>query len=186
MVLISDKKVNKKFIIALIITYLIILLWVIVFKCNHNEYLHVEQNRSLDISQRIEPYPFYKVVFMYNRGFFSAIEIVAFIFNLICMLPFGALLRFFTDKKWLIYIFGATFSIGVEAFQVFSGWGGLEYTDICMMILGVIFGVYIYDFLRARMSDKLINLISAVIVCFGMPLAILTIIRTINNFPVQI
>ena len=179
-----EKKVNKKIMAALIAIYLIILIWVIVFKCNNNDYLHIELNRMKSLADRIEDYPFQKWVRLYNEKRFSRIEIIAFLFNLICLLPFGALLRFYTDKKWLIIVLGAIFSIGVEMFQVFSAWGGLEYTDIVMMIFGVVLGVYIYDYLRARMSDKLINGIAIFFVTTGSPLAILTIIRTINNFPV--
>lgn len=183
-ILSTNGKVNKKIMAVVIIVYFVILLWVIIFKCNHNDYLHIELNRMKSLADRIEDYPFQKWVRLYNEKRFSRIEIIAFLFNLICLLPFGALLRFYTDKKWLIILLGTIFSIGIEVFQVISAWGGLEYTDIVMMIFGVVLGVYIYDYLRARMSDKLINGIAIFFVTTGSPLAILTIIRTINNFPV--
>ena len=180
----TNSKVNKKVMAILIVIYLIILLWVVIFKCNHNEYLHVELNSMKSLAERMEDYPFQKWVRLYNEKRFSRIEVIAFIFNLICFLPFGALLRFYTDKKWLIILLGSVFCTGIELFQLFSAWGGLEYTDIAMTILGVVLGVYLYDFLRARMSDKLINGIATFFVVTGGPLAILTIIKTINNFPV--
>ena len=181
---ISNQGINKKVIAGLTLVYFIILLWVIVFKCNQYQYLHIQIKQDLSILERIEQYPFKKWVDYYRNGYLSALEIIAFIFNFICLLPFGTLMRFFVNKKWMIITLGVLFSVGVEVFQIISGWGGLEYTDIAMMILGVVAGIWIYDALRPKMSEKLINGLATFLFVFGAPLAVLTIIKTINNFPV--
>ena len=180
----SNKDINKKIMAGLTLVYFIILLWVIVFKCNQNEFLHIELNREIPVADRIEPYPFSKWVLLYNERYFSLLEITAFLFNFICMLPFGALLRFFTKKNWLIITMGVLFSLAIEMFQLFSGWGGLEYTDIVTMVLGVIVGIWIYDFLRPKWSEKFINRLATFFLAVGAPLAILTVISTIINFPI--
>lgn len=184
MLSIPNYNIYKKVMATLFFTYLIILLWIVIFKCNQNQYLHIAEKKDWTLKERIEPYPFKKWIDAYKEGYFSKIEFIAFIFNFICFLPFGALLRFFTDKSWLVITIGSVFCVGIEVFQILSRWGGLEYTDIVMTILGVVCGVWIYDFLRPRMSEKLINIIAVCSLCCSLPLSVFTVINTINNFPV--
>ena len=176
--------INKKLLIASLAVYLVILLWVIIFKCNRNDVLHITRNLGVSWIDRIEKVPFTKLINGYKKGYFSRLETIALVFNVICLLPFGALFRFIIKRRWVTVLLGAAFSIAVEAFQVFSGWGGLEYVDIMTNTLGVVFGTYIYDCLRYKLSDRCINraMVGALIV--GVPCAIFVTVRTIINFPI--
>ncbi|MBO7273784.1 MAG: VanZ family protein [Clostridia bacterium] len=178
-----NRKINKSLLFSLIVIYLIILLWVIVFKCNYNEALHVQENLQKPLIDRIEKIPFRKCIDAYKTGYMSAIEIIALIFNMICLIPFGCLMRFYTDKKWSLFVAGVVFSTGVEIFQLFSGWGGLEYADIIINTLGVVVGGYIYDLIRPNMNHKRINkLLRRVVIC-TFPIAVFVIINSNIHFP---
>ncbi len=184
--IIENEKVNKKLLIALTVIYIILLIWVIVFKCNYNEGLHIETNRSMTLLERLEykKVPFEKFIeAVKDGGILALVEIIALFFNVICFLPFGGFLRFFTDKKWLIVVCSALFSLGVEVFQLFSCWGGPDYIDIISNTLGALFGIFIYDFVRPKISGELINKIAKWAVGIFTPVAIFAIINSIINFP---
>jgi glycopeptide antibiotics resistance protein len=184
--IIENEKVNKKLLIALTVIYIRLLIWVIVFKCNYNEGLHIETNRSMTLLERLEykKVPFEKFIeAVKDGGILALVEIVALFFNVICFLPFGGFLRFFTKKKWLIVVYSALFSLGVEVFQLFSCWGGPDYIDIISNTLGALFGIFIYDFVRPKISDEAINKMAKWAVGIFTPVAIFAIINSIINFP---
>ena len=119
----------------------------------------------------------------YKEGYFAPIEVIALVFNVICLLPFGALFRFVIKRRWLTILLGAAFSIAVEAFQVFSSWGGFEYVDLMTNTLGVVLGTYIYDYLRPKLSERCINRMMVGLLMVGVPCAIFVTVRTVMNFP---
>ena len=170
-------------ILALFFLYIIALVWVIVFKCNLNDKLHIERNLSMSLWERftLNIVPFKRVFEYIADG--SVVETLALIFNVVCFAPFGALLCFLTKKKTAI-LSGVLFSCAVEIFQLFSGWGGLDFMDVLLNGLGTVIGVVLYHFFFHKFSDKTIYTIA--IVCFALviPLDTYAIINTILHFPV--
>ena len=183
----TNEKPNRKLLAVLIAVYVLILLWVIVFKCNYNEGLHIKENSALTILERLtyKLIPFEKFILaVKGGGILALIEILALIFNVVCFMPFGALLCFFTEKRGLIIATGAFFSLSVEVFQLFSCWGGPDYIDLILNTLGAALGVLFYKHLRPRLTCKTINRITAALLAVFAPLATFAVINSIANFPV--
>ena len=182
----ENKNINKKLMIALSVIFLILLIWVIVFKCNYNEGLHIEASKAMTIVERLayKMVPFEKFIEAVEAGGILAIvEIIALFFNVICFLPFGAFGRFFTNKGWLIILIGGIFSLSIEIFQLFSCWGGPDYIDLISNTLGVALGVWIYKLIRHRLADELINKLALWSVVITAPAAAFAVINSIINFP---
>ena len=177
----ENKELNKKMIRALIILYIIFLLWVIVFKCNNNDGLYIEANRSMTLLERLEykKIPFIHAYQMILGG--DYIEIVAFLGKIILFAPVGLGFCYFTTtKKSLLISFGIT--VAIEIFQLFSCWGGFEYMDIVLNMLGAIIGVLLYKpFLKIK--NRLINLLALIATAILIPIDIFAIINSIIHFP---
>lgn len=179
----NKDSVNKKLISLLILVYFIILIWIIVFKCNNIASLHIEKNRAMSISERItnKAIPFkhtFEAIFYHN----STLEILALIFNIICFIPLGSLFRYFKSSYQTLFICGV-FSLAVEIFQLFSGWGGPDIIDIVLNILGAWLGVLIFRYILSRLSVKTLNTIAFCLICVSVPFAVFVIIRSIIYFP---
>ncbi len=179
----NDKELNKKMISVLFALYIIMLIWVIVFKCNYNEGLFVEENRSQTILERLmyKAVPFQKTfeaVFI-QKNF---LEIIATIFNVLCFAPMGVLLCYSTSTK-RIAVFATAFSLAVEIFQLFSGWGGFDISDVILNVLGALLGVWLYKVLATRFQNRTINALAVCLIATVLPVDIFAIINSIINFP---
>lgn len=177
---------NRKLLLALSALYLIILIWIIVFKCNYNEGLYIETNRAMTIAERLEykKIPFEKFISaVRGGGTLAVVEILAFIFNIVCFLPFGGFLKFFIEKKRTLVAIGAGFSLGIEVFQLFSCWGGPDLMDIVQNTLGVFLGTLIYEWVRPKLSDDKVNKIALITTIVLIPFTVFIVINTILNFP---
>ena len=176
--------INRAIIALLFLSYLIVLLWVVVFKCNVNSQLNIERNLARPLWDRFTDriIPFIDIYYMLI-GKMSFYNILAFFFNPIVCVPGGMLLGFFVKlRRGLLYSF--IFILGIEIFQLFSGWGGFEPTDVIMNLLGVLFGYLIHNALYRVMSAKAINTVAFYTLCIAAPFAVFVVIRTILNFPV--
>ena len=77
----------------------------------------------------------------------------------------------------------AFFSLAIEAFQLFSCWGGPDLMDIVQNTLGVFLGTLIYELVRPRISDDKVNKIALVTTIVLIPFTVFIIINTILHFP---
>ena len=184
--IINDEKINKKLLTVLTVLYLILAVWVVVFKCNYNEGLFIEANKSKTLLERLayNTIPFEKFILSIQTGGINAItEILALIFNVACFLPFGGFVRFFTKNKRTVVAFGAAFSFAIEVFQLFSCWGGPDYMDILLNTLGVLLGAMIHEAIAPRLTGKRINNLAFWAIICVTPFAVFAVINSIINFP---
>ena len=182
----ENKKINKKLIIALTVICTLLIIWIMVFKCNYNDGLFMENNKAMTIIERLQykMVPFEKFAMALEEGgTIAKLEILSQVFNIICFIPFGMLLRFYTKKNWLILLISALFSLSIEVFQLFSCWGGPDYIDIISNTLGAAIGIPIYIFLRARIKEETIDKLALGFTIAFIPLTIFAIINSIINFP---
>ena len=168
---------------GLLICYVIILLWIIVFKCNANNELHIDKNLAMSVWERFT----YRII-PFQDAYISfatrnLVSCIAFIFNTICCIPGGALLAFFMNKKRGL-LYSTLFILGVELFQLFSGWGGFDITDIIMNVLGVYLVYLIFEKIYPKLKPRLINILSLSILIPSAIFSIFVIIRSIIYFPV--
>lgn len=182
----NDEKINKKLIAILTALYGILLIWVVVFKCNYNEGLFIEVNRARTLAERLayNAVPFEKFILaLESGGTIAIVEILALVFNIICFLPLGGFLRFFVSKRWQVIAIGAFVSFAIETFQLFSGWGGPDVVDLVTNTLGAVVGVFMYDLIRPKLKEKTINSLAFWASVVISPVAIFAVINSIINFP---
>ena len=179
----EQEKINRSNVILLFSFYIIVLLWVIVFKCNAYNELHIDKNLAKPLWERFTRrlIPFQDIVVSIATR--NVVDILSFFFNIICCIPGGMLLGFFLKKKWGL-IWSTVFILGVELFQLFSGWGGFDLTDIFLNVFGVYLGYLVFDWLYPKLSNKAIN--SAVLITLIPAFAATTfaIVRTILTSPI--
>ena len=168
---------------AALILYTLILLWGIILKCNVNEWLCINRNQSWTLWERFTFYiiPFKSTIIAFRHGYNSST--LAFFMNFFCLIPFGALLRFFADRLTVIYA-TAILIMGVEVFQLFSGFGGFDLTDVIINTLGSLAGCGVWALVRPRLSDKVINVITVSVLPILSLVTIFAIVRTVMNPPI--
>ncbi len=181
--LFKDKSLKKRLIVILFALFIVALIWIIVFKCNANKELNIDKNSALSLWERlcINAIPFQTVITSIMGGSIS--ELLALIFNVVCFLPFGALLCFIISKKAVV-LSGFAFSFAVEIFQLFSAWGGFDLTDVLLNTVGTFLGVILYNKFFAGLPEKAVNITALVCIAILLPLDIFALINTILNFPV--
>ena len=181
--IIRDNKINRKMIVTLFVLYIIALVWVIIFKCNNNAQLNIDRNKAMTIIERLTfvGIPF---VYTFNIVFLcgSLSETLALIFNVVCFLPTGLLLRCFLKRKYVMLI-GIGISFLFEIYQLFSAWGGPDITDVFLNALGAFFGIMLYEFLWPHLKDKAVNILALIFIALAIPLDVFAIINSIIHFP---
>lgn len=183
--LLEGERVRRIYVTTLIITYAIVVLWIVVFKCNNNAALHIEENLQKTLWERFtyRLEPFVDLRYLIRSGEFDSLETLAFLFNILCFTPLSMLISFLVRDRWNIAI-ACLFSTAIEVFQLFSGFGGFDPTDIFLNTLGGVIGCLLIKPLRRRFSETTTN---AVLLGFVPPMtvwAIIAVIRTVIYFPV--
>jgi len=178
----KDARLSKPIITILIVLYFIILAWVIIFKCNANNQMHIARNQAKSLMERLAfyPIPFQSTFKAFKDG--DIMCIIEFFFNIIVFIPFGLLLRFHLNPKYTLISAGLT-SLSVEVFQLLSGWGGPDPTDVILNFGGTLIGVYLYRAFRPRLKDRAINFIAVLCSAAALPVSAFAVINTIVNFP---
>jgi glycopeptide antibiotics resistance protein len=176
-------KTEKVCVALLIAFYTVILLWGIVFKCNMNDELNIDRNLAMSLWERFTQrlIPFQDIVLSIMTGSFWSC--MAFVFNVICFIPLGVLLRFYFKNRNVVYVCLA-FSAAVEIFQLFSGFGGFDLTDLFLNALGGFTGAILYQKIRPLLSQRTVNIILLSMVAPAFIFALFVFVRTIIYFPI--
>lgn len=162
---------------------LIILIWAIIFKFNISSLLSIERNRDLPLWERFTAglIPLRSLIDSLNPV--NWFQIGIFFLNIFCFIPAGMLLPFITGrKKCLLFFF--LFPCALELFQLFSGFGVLDTTDLITNFTGGYIGCKIYDLLYPRLSERAINTMLLSLLLPAFCLSAFVIIRTIVYFPI--
>ena len=181
--LLPEDRVEKRLLYVLLASYAVILLWIIVFKCNMNEELNIQENLSKTLwerfTYRIEPFIALRTGLFHGR----TNELLAGIFNIVCFIPIGILLSFMMRMRRGLCV-SALAVLGVEIFQLFSGFGGFDYSDVILNTLGTFLGYVIANALAKKLSARAINTIALSLIPPLALFAIIVFIRTIILFPI--
>jgi glycopeptide antibiotics resistance protein len=141
----EKKRKQLKIIISLLfICYLVLLVWIILFKLQFNI-------SDIDQIRRVNLIPFYYSTASGNR--FHISEVMD---NVIIFIPFGVLLSMLYDKmnagKKFILIFCT--SLFLEIMQFILSIGSTDITDLITNSLGGIMGIVLYGLLVKVIKDK--------------------------------
>ena len=177
--------INTRLLTALFITYIIILAWVVIFKCNVTADMQIAKNLATPLIDRflVNIIPFKS--FIVSMGTSYRFTYAEFFMNFLVFIPLGAALPFFLGerKQLTLYITAAT-TIAIEIFQLFSGWGGFDTTDLILNFAGGLVGYILYNKLRPKLSDKVVNRTLFILLCIFLPFAATVSVITALNFPI--
>ena len=178
-----NSKATRWLAATLLLLTILALIWIVVFKCNENNQLNISRNQAMSLWERFcyELAPFKRVFEAIIGG--SVVETLALIFNVVCFIPLGALLRVFMGRRSAV-LCGFGFTFAVEVFQLFSGWGGFDFMDMLLNTLGAAIGAYAFGRLRGKISGRALNAVLVVSIAIALPLDVYAVVNTINNFPV--
>ena len=178
----KQKNFRRNVLIVVTGLYFLLLMWAIVFKCNNIESLHIEQNRSRSIIERLmlNSIPFKHTIESVLAG--SPLETLATIFNVIGFMPMTMLFRYLKMGKLQSWLIAAGVSLGVEIFQLFSCWGGWDISDWILNVFGAYLGLVAFGvFSKLSYKAQYIIIVGCGIVV--LPVDIFAIVNTITHFP---
>ncbi len=181
----NSERARKTMAAILLASSAIIIIWIIIFKCNNNAALHIQDNLEKTLWERFtfRLEPFTDLRYMIRSGNFDSLEFLAFIFNVVCFAPLAVCLSFFMKDGWnVLSLF--LFSASAEVFQLFSCFGGFDPTDIFLNTLGAFLGCLLMKHIRKHMSEKAMSATMLVLTPPVSIWAMVAVVLTIINFPI--
>ncbi len=181
--LLCGERAQKNYASLLFALCLIVLIWGIIFKFNINSLLSIEKNRSFPLWERFLGglIPFRSLLHALDPVNWWQIGI--FLLNILCFIPVGMLLPFIMGrKKGLLFLF--LFPVALELFQLFSGFGILDTTDLITNFAGGYIGCRIYDLLYPRLSERAINTMLFSLLFPALGVSVFAVIQTVVYFPI--
>lgn len=175
-------ELNKWLLVGAFAVYLVLLIWLIGFKCNKSWLPEVGVDmRKLPFEQRVRYIPFYDV------GGHKMQFTLDYFLNILVYIPFGIFLMFaLKDKKWICILIIFASSLIFETSQYFTGFGGADISDLICNTVGGCLGVLIYSLLRHKIKDKVVNIIAFCVCVLGAPFALYGIVNTIINWQLYV
>ena len=180
---IDNDRIFKTYLYIWLACFLILVIWGIVFKCNFNHLLMIEEKRTLPIEERLtfQLIPLTAIKYWLNGG--ESINVVAYVLNFVALIPFGFLLGLIMSEKRALLL-TLSFILCIEIFQFFSYFGVFDFADILINALGSFVGYRICRAVSRFLTPRKVNTVCFI---FTIPLILLTIfaiVRTIILFPV--
>ena len=172
------KQFNRPLFFTSFTLYVIMLLWVVVFKWTNYFSVQVSINnfRHLDLITRYnEAYPW-----LYE---FKPED---FVLNIILFLPLGLYYLIPLKRKWLILPISILLTIAFEVSQFFTCIGMFNSYDLLGNIVGALLGYIIFRLFEKVISKKLIDITNIVVTIIFSPIAVYAIYMTITNIDVYI
>lgn len=191
----KNEQLLKKLSIIVFIIYMLLLFWVIMFKCNlvqsfTDTYLYF---KDFTIWERIN---FHLIPFKdYIEGpFISQIDTIIEddILNTLLFIPFGMYLTYFIKRKRFIKTILISFFLSCffEVFQLFSLIGSFSTKDIITNTIGGIFGYFVCRLIIKKNNSitkiKILNIISIIVIIAFMPIIIYAVLNTLKHLHLYI
>lgn len=174
----KERECNKLLLGISFSIYIILLLWVIVFKWTNYFSVTVSINnfRHLDLASRYEAC--YQWFFYY--------ELKDLMLNIILFLPLGIFYLLILKRRFLVLPLGFLLIMLLEISQFFTCVGMFNVYDIIGNMTGVILGYFFYLVFKKIYTSKVINFLNILIITVCSPIAIYAIYMTIKNIEVYI
>lgn len=182
----KNEKVLKRLSIVIFTIYLLLALWVIIFKCNRMFSVIDVYNllSKMTLSERllreINPIGWYiNPPEVSQLPFYIRDDIL----NILIFIPFGMYLSYFVKNKKVLKIVIITFcfSLFLEGLQLFTMLGACSTKDLITNTLGAFIGCIIYKKIYSTDRIKILNIFSIIVLTVIIPLFLYAIVSTINN-----
>ena len=171
-------KTNKLLFSLSFSIYMILLIWVAIFKWTnyHSVIVSVYTFRPMDLAARYD----------YGYDWFFYFELTDLILNMLLFIPLG--LYYFKFFKNIIHasIFGIILMITFEISQFFTCIGMFNVYDLLGNFLGLLFGYLIYLLIKKIYTPRNINITNIILIILFLPVTIYAIYMTITNIDVYI
>lgn len=174
---------TKKRIYLFFILYFILLLWVLIFKCN--VFVEVVLNaRRLSLSERFSKYliPFSDIISTYQRGGDITWDIFLCVMNVALLIPFGVFLPYLLKESYSLLAV-ILMPILLEFFQLFAAIGVFAGSDLVTNLLGGVIGLWLYKKFFSKMSEKTVEKTVKWLSIGMLPVALFAIIQTCYFLP---
>lgn len=191
----QHKKLFLRLSILLFIIYLLILTWIITFKCNSyigimDSYLFMKDKSTIDrFLYSILPFKNH-VDHSIGQSFFGLFY--QDILNIIVFVPFGLFLSSFLKKNIFVKVLISSFMLSLlyEGIQLITIIGFYDTTDLITNTLGGCIGYLIFRLLNPHQNNitklKIFNILMIIIITISLPIVIYSIINTIKNIDLYI
>lgn len=184
----NDKTLNTKLIVALFVTYLWCIVWVIGLKFNADWIYELrEYMLKLPVKSRVGNnwIPFYSLVKSIGDGTYSFN--LDHLMNVVIYIPMGILVYLLTYKKmryWAVVVtvlsLSAVTSIIFEVVQLYTGIGGCDGTDFACNFFGGGVGLLLMIILRRLKNfEQIANIVSFCCILVAVPLGVYMLVNTI-------
>lgn len=171
---------NKKLMNISFALYLVLLIWVIIFKWTKYSVVISSINKwsPLSIAQRWQ--------FGVSTGVFHNWQPLDFLMNAVVFLPLGIFYAQMFKPKESVLFFALGLSATFEISQFFTCIGMFNIYDILANALGAIVGFAIYLCLSKLYTSKTLDIINSIVIPPASSIVVYAIWMTIANFEVYI
>lgn len=177
----TEKKKIRALAISTFVFYIIIILWITIFKCNIEASAHSASKfwGHMTIGER---FAYALSNFNLNDGGWQMD------LNVLIFVPYGMLVPFFAKKNIsFTTVFTALLStLTIECVQVITAFGFFTYSDLICNTLGAVIGVIIFAILSRMLKNKTIIKALALTNAIAVLASIFAIVNTIINFDLYI
>ena len=167
-------KYNKKLMYISFAVYIILLIWVIIFKWSN--YIAAQESiitfRKLNLMQR----------FLACKRSFVGFDVTDIVLNTLLFLPMGLFFALLFKKECFILLIGVACSLIFEISQFFTCIGMFNVFDLIGNVAGCAIGYVLFLIFKRIINKYFVDITNIIVVSFGAPLCVYAIVITIMNF----
>lgn len=193
--LLKKEKSLKIISIILFTLYIGLLIWIVMFKCNLINSIHLSYDYLKDMTIK-ERFTVFNIPF--KNYFPESIDAPKYLFNsddllnIIIFIPIGLYIAYFSKRFKFIKVFIITslISLFFELFQLFSLIGSFAVQDFITNITGGLIGYIVYKliFIKGLQPKKILilNILSILLIILFIPILLYAIKNTISNIDIYL
>lgn len=184
--ILNDKHTFYKISKLLFVFYMIIFIWVVIFKCNWVDDLRITHQyiSSISLYERVINLGEMKsLIYRIQIGEIFHRSLLEPFLNIVIFVPVGMYITIFQNKKRIFntYLVSLTISLLIELVQLATMIGGFSYLDIITNVTGGLIGYFIYRILYSEKRICGLSVASVIVLSLIAPIAIFSIINTSLN-----
>ena len=183
---VNDKKTLNCISKILFISYMIIFIWIVIFKCGFVDDLKIKhqiQSRLSLCERIINTGEIKNLIYRIQIGEYFHRGILEPFLNIIIFIPVGIYITFFQKEKRIFntYITSVVISLAIELTQLATMIGGFSFLDLVTNVAGGLIGCLIYHIIYDDKRIRVLNIASIVSSIFMVSIALFAIYNTIIN-----
>lgn len=182
----SDRKTFYDISRLLFISYIIIFIWIVIFKCSLVDDLKITHQTisKLSFYERIlNPSEIESLIYRIQIGEYFHRSILEPLLNIVIFVPIGLYITFFQKEKSILntFLVSLAMSLSIELIQLATMIGGFSFLDLITNVIGGVIGYSAYRIIYREKRIRILNIISIVLLSISAPISIFGIISTIAN-----